>query len=78
MDETILRLKPGVYRLSKPMQIGSMRVMGARNLVVFPALSAFYRKVYDLFVGDPLKKNLPAPAAEIIDISTTFDNRPNK
>jgi hypothetical protein len=78
MDETVLRLKPGVYGVKKPMQIGSMRVVGTRNFVVFPALATFYRKVHNLLVGNPFKKDLPATATEIIDISVTFENRPNK
>jgi hypothetical protein len=78
MRHSVLKLEPGVYKLDRPMEIGSMRVVGARNLVVFPALTTLYRKVHDLLVGGTLNKNLPAPAAEIINISATFEDRPNK
>jgi hypothetical protein len=78
MRNSVLKLEPGVYKLDRPMQIGSMRVMGARNFVVFPALTTLYRKVHDLLVGHTIKKDQSTTAAEIIDISATFENRPNK
>jgi hypothetical protein len=74
----MLRLKAGTYRIDKPMQIGSMRLMGTRNLVIFSAVSAPYRNIRSLIVGHFLKKNLSAPTADIIDISATFHSGPYK
>jgi hypothetical protein len=74
----MLKLKPGVYRTNKTMQIGSMQLVGARNLAVFSALSALYRDVHNLFVRNGLKKDLAAARTEIIDISASFENRPNE
>jgi hypothetical protein len=75
MRETVLRLKPGVYRVSKPMHIGSMRLVGARNFVVFSAVSALYRNMRDLFVPNSLKKNLIAPAADVTHIAIALEYR---
>jgi hypothetical protein len=75
MRETTLNLKPGVYKVSKPMHIGSMRLVGARNLVVFSALSALYRKVHDLFVSDGFKKDLATPATDVTHIAIALDHR---
>jgi hypothetical protein len=77
MSSAELRLKSGVYKISKPVQIGSMRVMGARNFVVFSALTASYRKVQNLLVRNFFKKNLRTPTADVIEFSATFDGRPH-
>jgi hypothetical protein len=73
MPNAVLRLKAGTYKLRKPMQIGSMQLVGARNFVVFSAFSTLYRKSHDLLVGYVFKKHLVTPAADVIDISATYD-----
>ena len=74
----MLRLKAGVYRTNRTMQIGSMRLMGARNLTVLSAFSASYRKIHDLLVANIFKKDLVAPRADVIDISATFHDSAHK
>ena len=74
----MLKLKPGIYRINGPLEIGSMRLVGARNFVVFSALTALYRYGYNLFVRYVLKQNFSARAAEIIHISASFDGGTDK
>jgi hypothetical protein len=78
MLKAVLRLKAGTYEIDKPMQIGSMQLVGARHFVVFSALSTLYHNVHDLLVGQVFKKRLPASAADIIDISATYHGGPDK
>ncbi len=74
----MLKLRAGRYAIAKPMQIGSMRLVGPRNLIIFSAASASYRKMRNLLVCHILKKNLPATTADVIDISATFQGGPHK
>jgi hypothetical protein len=73
-----LRLDAGVHRLDKTMQVGSMRVVGARNFAMLSAFSTFHGKVRNLFILDSFKKNLVAPAANVIDISIALHSGSNK
>jgi hypothetical protein len=74
----MLKLKPGIYRIDRPIELGSMRLVGARNFHVPSALAALYHHVHNLFVFNILKKNRPARRAEVIYISASFEHWPSK
>ena len=69
----MLKLKPGIYRIDRPIQLGSMRLVGPRNFIISTTLTALYYYVRDLFVFNFLKKNRPARRTEIIHISAAFE-----
>jgi hypothetical protein len=71
-------MQVGIYKIDRTMQIGSMRLVGERDFIVFAALAALYRYAHDSFVIYVLKKNLVAPTADVIDIAATFHSGTDK
>jgi hypothetical protein len=61
-----IRLGAGTLLVPAPLCIGSVRMVGWRNLVVRPAVAALYDYVLNLLVPDTLKKRRIARRAEVV------------
>src|SRR5688572_23142050 len=64
-----IRFCAGRHRLRAPMEIGSMRVVGPRNLIKRFAPAALYHHVLGLLVRNPVKQDVVTRAADILHVA---------
>jgi hypothetical protein len=73
-----IKFAAGEHKLTAPLHVGSMRVMGRGNAIMFSAFPTFYNKLRNLLVVHIFQKFSFAASASVSQGSAALDDRPDK